>query len=47
MKRLIASFGIFVLAAGAGSGGRDGPAEHWLHIRVEDGKVGEEGRRSG
>jgi len=43
MKRLIASFGILVLAAGAVLAAETAPAEHWLHIRVEDGKAGEEG----
>ena len=43
MKRLIAGFGILVLAAGAVMAAQTAPAEHWLHIRVEDGKGGEDG----
>jgi len=46
MKRLLASFGILVLATGAVLAGQAAPAtpeERWLHVRVEDGKAGEEG----
>ena len=43
MKRLIAGFGILVLAAGAALAGQAAPEERWLHVRVEDGKVGEKG----
>jgi len=43
MKKLLASFGVLVLATGAALAGQAAPEERWLHIRVEDGKAGEEG----
>ena len=43
MKKLLASFGILVLATGAVLAGQAAPAEYWLHVRVVDGKHGEEG----
>jgi len=43
MKRLLASFGILILATGAVLAGQATPAERWLHIRVEEGKGGKDG----